>query len=173
MSDLRGRVVWLTGRPGAGKTTIAERVVAQLHARGTPHLWLDSDVLRVVLTPAATYDAADRDHFYAAVGAIAVLGARGGVCVVVSATAPKRAYREAVRTEVERFSEVFVACSEAVLRARDPKGLYARAARGDLTELPGVGAVYEVPEAAELVLDTEHTDVDACTRAVLALLDAP
>ncbi|MCK6544528.1 adenylyl-sulfate kinase [Myxococcota bacterium] len=167
-----GAVVWLTGRPGAGKTTIAERVVAELARRGTAHLWLDSDVLRAVLTPAATYDDADRDGFYRALGVIAALAARGGVVVVVSATAPKRVYRDDVRRDVARFVEVFVTASDGALRARDPKGLYARAARGEVVRLPGVGAPYEAPDRPEVVLDTEQCTIDDCAAHVLARLEA-
>jgi adenylylsulfate kinase len=167
-----GFVVWLTGLPASGKSALAERLVAALRARARPSLWLDSDDLRRVLTPDATYDPAERDRFYAALGHLAALGAAGGGAVIVSATASRRAYRDAVRARVSSFVEVHLVCGEATLRSRDPKGLYQAAAEGRVTALPGAGAAYEAPEAPELALDSERLDPAHLADAVLRYLDA-
>lgn len=164
-------VIWLTGRPASGKTTIARNLWGALQARDIPVLWLDSDDLRPFLTPNATYSTDERDSFYAALGHLAARAAYGGAWVVVSATASLRSHRDAVRARVPRFIEVWVDCPEAVLRARDPKGLYAAADRGELTRLPGIGTPYEPPTSPELHLDTSVLQPREATDRILRVVE--
>lgn len=170
MSASKGQVLWLTGMPGAGKTTLATLLIGALHERSVATLWLDSDALRKVLTPEASYSNADRDHFYAVVGHLAMLGAQGGVCVVVSAVATKQRYRDTVRAAVDTFVEIYLHCDTATLRQRDIKGLYAQSDAGTIRNLPGQGAPFEAPSDAELVLDSTHTPPAALLTQVLDYL---
>ncbi|MGM0576697.1 MAG: adenylyl-sulfate kinase [Myxococcota bacterium] len=154
MSGARaGGVVWLTGVPASGKTTVARHVRDALRERDVAVVWLDSDDMRRAITPAPTYTREERDHFYAILGHVARLAADGGAVALVSATAPRRAHRDAVREAVPHFVEVWVRCDPDTARERDPKGLYALADRGEITTLPGAGATYEEPRAPELILD--------------------
>ncbi len=100
LEGLRGAVVWITGVPASGKTTLARGLRATFAAQGLPTLWLDSDDLRPVLAPNAGYGAAGRDAFYAALAHLARLGAQGGVTVLISATASRRTYRDTTRAAV-------------------------------------------------------------------------
>ena len=160
---MSGAVVWITGVPASGKTTLARGLVAELQRRGVVTLWLDSDDLRGVIP--ADYSESGRDAFYGALGHIARLGAEGGSLVIVSATASRRRYRDQARAQVMRFFEIYLRCDPAALRGeRDIKGLYARADAGELDALPGASAPFEPPEDAQLTLDTEALDA----RAVLA-----
>lgn len=172
MSAPRGVVLWLTGLPAAGKTTVARLLVEALRSRDVAHLWLDSDALRSLLTPLGGFDAAQRDVFYGALGQLAVAAAEGGVFVVVSATASQRRYRDAVRGRVEHFVEVYLRAAPEILRARDPKGLYRQAASGEVQNLPGVDAAYEAPEAAALELESDRATpaelVDVIVRHLAA-----
>jgi adenylylsulfate kinase len=152
---MTGAVVWFTGLPASGKSTLARRVRSRLISRGTSVALLDSDELREVLE-ASAYGAPDRAQFYRSLAGLAGLLARQGLVVLVAATAASRAAREHARGvvgEATRFIEVWVRTSRAICEARDPKRLYARARLGELPELPGVGVAYEPPIAPEVYAD--------------------
>jgi adenylylsulfate kinase len=165
-----GAVLWITGLPASGKSTLARVLLETFEAEGRVTLWLDSDDLRHFITPAATYSMEERDLFYRAVGHFAILSARGGALVVVSATAPRQHYRDRVRHQVARFVEIYLACDERQRRARDFKGLYAKQDDGVISLLPGAGTPYEVPRSPELALDSTHEDPEALARSVLGWL---
>jgi adenylylsulfate kinase len=166
-----GAVIFVVGVPASGKTTLAQGLILELRRRGVPTLWLDSDDLRAVLTPAPTFSDPERDWFYGAIGHLAWRAAQGGVTVVISATASRRRYRDELRARVRRFVEVWLTCGDDVLRTRDPKGLYRAAAAGSISRLPGAGAAFEAPLAAELTFDTSVGDVSQRIDEVLRWLD--
>ena len=153
-----GFTVWLTGLSGAGKTTIGTLVASELERDGRLVEQLDGDIVREHLSAGLGYSRADRDTNIARIGWVASRLTRAGVAVVVSAISPYEEARRRARRLIEpegAFVEVFVAASVEECTRRDPKGLYARALRGDLPDFTGVTAPYEEPEAPELKLDTE------------------
>lgn len=162
-----GMVLWLTGLPASGKSTLAATLLERLGAEGRVTMWIDSDDLRLVLTPKATYSREERDMFYTALGYVAALSAQGGAVAVVSATAPRRAYRDAARSRVDTFVEVYLRCEEHIRRARDFKGLYSGADDGSISTLPGVGTAYEEPLTPELVLDSGQLSPDELASVVM------
>jgi adenylylsulfate kinase len=145
-----GAVVWFTGKPSSGKSTLAQRARRALTERGAPVCLLDGDELRDLLVPKPGYDAAARDAFYATLANLAALLARQGMVVLVAATAHARAYRDRARALAPRFLEVYVAVTEPELRRRDSKGLYAAVDAGRLSGVPGADLPYEEPVAPEL-----------------------
>ena len=147
-------IIWFTGLPASGKTTLAYRVRERLTR---PSIVLDSDDIRSALG-ALEYSARDRDAFYDSLGKLALLFERQGVVVLVAATAPRRSHRDAVRARAARFVEVWVDTSLETCEARDVKGLYARARAGDAPDLPGVGAAYEPPLAADVLATGGHDE---------------
>lgn len=161
-----GAVVWLTGLPSSGKTTLAERIAARLREERVPAVVLDSDEVRDVVVPSLGHGVADRDVFYQTLGGLASLLARRGLVVLVAATAHRRVWREHARHRAPRFIEVYVATPLEECRRRDPKGLFARA--GDLPDLPGVGVAYEPPLRPEVI--AAQGDEAEAAAAVLALL---
>lgn len=166
----QGTVVWFTGLPASGKTTLARRVEQRLARSGWPSIVLDSDELREALGASLGYAANPRAGFYRVLANLACLLARQGHLVLVAATAHRRAFRDRARRLAPRFLEVFVDVPVATCAGRDVKGLYRLAARGKLSALPGVGARYEAPRHAELVA---HGGRDrAAVEAVLGLLAA-
>jgi adenylylsulfate kinase len=165
-----GTIVWFTGLPSAGKTTIATHVAKRLEHAGIPHEVLDGDVVRTHLSKGLGFSKADRDENIRRIGFVAGLLARHGVTVLVSAISPYRAVRDEVRASVGEFVEVHVATSLATCRERDVKGLYARHARGELRGLTGVDDPYEAPLDPELVLRTEDETPEASAERVLDYL---
>ncbi len=164
-----GIVVWLTGLPQSGKSTLARRVRDRIAPR-RPCVLLDSDEVRAAIG-ADRYGAGDRDAFYRLLAGLAALLARQGHAVLVAATAPRRVHRDAARATSPAFAEVWVDTPLADCEARDTKGLYARARRGDAPDLPGVGATYEPPPAPDLIARGGHDD--AAAAAIERLLTPP
>ncbi len=160
-----GVVVWLTGLPSSGKTTLAERACAALRAEGRAACVLDGDAVRAAVHPAPGYGPAARDDQYATLADLAALLARQDLVVLVSATAHRRAWREHARVVAPRFVEVHVQTSVEECAARDAKGLYARARAGEVLGLPGVDVDYEAPAAPEIVAQG-GLDAVALTRIV-------
>lgn len=182
---MAGVVVWITGRPAAGKTTLARAIRQRLANSDVASCLLDSDELRPILAPDAGYDDTGRARFYAALGELAWHLASQGLVVLVAATAARRAFRDVWRaraarldapTESPRFLELFVHCDEATCAARDPKGLYAAARRGDIATLPGAQSTYEEPRSPDLTIDTSGTTdrspADGVERACQLIRDA-
>jgi adenylylsulfate kinase len=151
-----GFALWLTGLPASGKTTLAYELHCQLAERGIQTVILDSDELRRVLTPNPTYRAEERDWFYNVLTYLAAWLVPSGVNVLIAATAHRRIYREAARAEIVRFAEIYVRCSLAACRQRDPKGIYALAQAGQAPNVPGVGSLFEPPTQPEATVDTEE-----------------
>ncbi|MEN9934028.1 MAG: hypothetical protein RLZZ387_607 [Chloroflexota bacterium] len=165
-----GWVIWLTGVPAAGKTTLAQALRQLLRERGVDAVVLDSDVLRRLLTPHPTYSDAERDALYAQLVELAVWHARAGENVIIAATGHRRRYRDAARARLPRFAEVWVRCPADVCRGRDPKKLYKAVASGAIRGLPGVDLPYEPPTAPELVVDTDRQTPDESAVLVAARL---
>ena len=160
-------VVWITGLPSSGKTTLAIGLRERLRATGACAVVLDGDELRGVLDD-HRYEPAARDAFYGTLGRLAAMIANQGTIAIVAATAPSREHREAARTRALRFVEVYVDTPVAECARRDTKGLYAASRRGDVVDLPGSGVAYEVPTSPDVVA---HGGIDdAAIAAIIARL---
>jgi len=144
--------VWITGLPASGKSTIASALAREMSSRGVDVAVLESDVLRGVLTPRATYTDEDRETFYHALAHVGALLVTHGVPVIFDATANRRVYRAYARAPIDRFVEVYVDCPLEVCMARDPKGLYRRATSGEAAAVPGLQSPYEPPDDPDLVV---------------------
>lgn len=165
-----GFVIWFTGLPASGKTTLAKKLQEQLGKRQIRAVLLDSDDLRAVLTPNPAYTEQERDWFYNVIAYLAALLANEGVNVLIAATAHRRRYRDEARERLSRFAEVYVQCSLEACQERDPKGIYALAESGEADSVPGVGAAYERPLKAEAAVDTTTTSPQEAAQLVLAQL---
>lgn len=148
---MSGAVIWLTGLPSSGKSTLAGRLLPRLRREGRPSAILDGDEVRDALVPRPGYGADDRDWFYSTLAKVAALLARQDLDVIVAATANRRAWRDLARALAPRFVEVFLDVPADTCRLRDAKGLYARAAQGGAPDLPGAGVEYEPPRAPEVI----------------------
>ncbi len=174
-AQLKGQkpaVVWFTGLPGAGKSTLANAVEAKLHRRGKHTYLLDGDNVRHGLSRDLGFTDADRVENVRRVAQVAALMVDAGIIVLVAFISPFRAERQMARELVEdgEFFEVFVDVPLEVAERRDPKGLYRRARRGELANVTGIDSPYEPPESPELRLDTSRLSPDEAADRVLALL---
>ena len=165
-------VVWLTGLSGAGKSTLANALAQRLHAAGRAAYVLDGDNLRHGLNRDLGFTDADRVENIRRVAEVARLMADAGLIVITAFISPFRSERALARSRLDgiAFVEVHVDTPLAVAEQRDPKGLYAKARRGELPNFTGIDSPYEAPEAPELRVDTAVQDVAAAADAVLALL---
>lgn len=142
---MSGAVVWLTGPPSSGKSTLAERVRQALSALERAHCVLDGDAVRAALVPRPGYGPAERADFYETLARLAGLLASQGLVVLVPATAHRRAFRDRARELAPGFVEVLLESRPEACAERDAKGLYAAARAGEVSELPGADVVYEPP----------------------------
>lgn len=165
----RGYCVWFTGLSGAGKSTLAGLVQHRLRAMGTSAYILDGDQIRRGLSRDLGFTDADRAENVRRVAEVAALMVDASVPVLVTLISPFRAERRFARSLFPRgeFLEVFVDAPLAECERRDPKGLYARARRGDLTLMTGIDSPYEAPERPELHLHTAMMTPEACADCVL------
>ena len=166
-----GFVLWLTGLSGAGKSTVAAKLAPALAERGHRVELLDGDEVRTNLGQGLGFSRADRDANIARIGYVAGKLAKHGVAVLVAAISPYRQARDQVRASVEVFVEVHVAAPLPICAERDPKGLYAKALAGEITNFTGVSDPYEPPLQPEIVLHTEAESVDESVHQVLAWLE--
>ena len=157
-AQLHPGVIWFTGLPGSGKSTLAAALAERLERAGSRVERLDGDELRE-LFPRTGFDAASRDEHARRVAHAASLLEKHGVTVVVSLVSPYARSREFARGLCRRFVEIHVSTPQAECERRDPKGLYARARRGEIKDFTGVGDPYETPEKPELALDASRLGV--------------
>ena len=158
-----GVTVFLTGLSGAGKSTIADALVADLDHDGVPVTVLDGDVVRTHLSSELTFSREHRDLNIRRIGWVAGEIVKHGGTVVVAAIAPYEAAREQARALVEkhgRFVLVHLSTPLEVCEQRDVKGLYAKARAGEIREFTGISDPYEPPARAEVVVDTSVTPLE-------------
>ncbi len=162
-----GAVIWFTGVPASGKSTVATTVENELRTRGLPVENLDADEVRANLSPNLGYTDEARDENTKRLAWMAQMLSQYGVNVIVAAVSPLRPHRDRARKWCPNFVEVFVDCPTEVCQERDPKGLYARAARGEVKDIAGLHMPYEPPNDAEVHLCTDQADAQTCAQMVI------
>jgi len=167
----KGFVVWLTGLPGSGKTTIARQLEPELRRIGWPVEVLDGDEIRQNLSKGLGFSREDRETHLKRVTYVAKLLSRNGVAVIASFISPYRNIREHARKETTNFVEVYVKCSVEACAKRDPKGLYKKASVGEIKDLTGPQDLYEEPTRPELTIDTEKLTVQESVESVVTTLE--
>jgi bifunctional enzyme CysN/CysC len=155
-----GAVIWLTGLPGAGKSTLARALERRLFSRGGSPILLDGDTLRAGLNGDLGFSPKDRSENIRRLAEVATLLARNGHIAIVAAVSPSRDDRAAARRIADDlFREVYIATPAEICEDRDPKGHYAKARAGALAGFTGIGNDYQPPQSAELTLDTTSRPV--------------
>jgi adenylylsulfate kinase len=170
----RGVVAWLIGLSGSGKSTIAAAVERAFHDEGRFCVILDGDNLRTGLNRDLGFTDADRRENVRRTAEVAKLFAGQGVITLVSLITPREEFRALAREIVGLdYLEIYVRAPFDVCAARDPKGLYKKAAAGGVANFTGRDSGFEEPTAANLVLDTAASSVDECAARLAALLRPP
>ena len=159
-------VIWLTGLSGSGKSTIAEGVMDYLLKNGTRAEHLDGDVVRKMF-PQTGFSKEERDRHIRRVGYLAAMLEKHDVTVVASFISPYREARKFVRSLCRNFIEIHVATPLEVCEQRDPKGLYAKARKGEIKEFTGIDDPYEAPTNPDLSIDTTDQTVEESVQIVL------
>jgi len=169
----KGAVVWFTGLPGSGKSTLATALELELFNRHWQAFVLDGDNLRFGLSADLGFSVEDRTENIRRVAEVAKLFAELGAITITAFISPYCSDRMRARQIMERegldipFVEVYLSTPLEVCEARDPKKLYERARRGEITNFTGVSAPFEPPEEPELIIDTSTVSLDAAIAAML------
>lgn len=172
LSGHRGKVVWLTGLSGSGKSTIANAAEQILHEKGYRTYILDGDNVRHGLSKDLGFTVADRIENIRRIGEVAKLMMDAGVIVLTAFISPFRDERDMARNlfEPDDFLEVYVDIPLAVAEKRDPKGLYKKARSGNLPNFTGIDSEYQPPKNPNIILQTEHQSVSESARELVKLI---
>ena len=166
-------VLWLTGLSGAGKSTLAVELEQALFRKGWQAYVLDGDNIRFGLSADLGFAPEDRAENIRRVGEVAALFARAGILVITAFISPYREDRDRARSVApELFHEVYVKADLEVCETRDPKGLYKKARKGEISEFTGISAPYEAPVSAELEVDTGSLSLAESVERLLGYVEA-
>ena len=166
-----GSVIWLTGLPGSGKTTIARGLEKYFKDNEYRIEVLDGDFVRKNLSPDLGFTKEERDQHNKRVIFLSNLLARNGVIVIVSLISPYRKVRDFARSELNKFFEVFVKCSIEKCIERDPKGLYKKALNGEIKDMTGIQHPYEEPLNPEVIVDTEREKTNESILKIISRVE--
>lgn len=168
-SRVKPFVLWFTGLSGSGKSTLADAVAKKLKDLNVTFEKLDGDVVRNVF-PKTGFSKEERSMHIRRVGFLAGMLEQNGVSTVCSFISPYRESRQFVREHTKNFVEIHVNAPLDVCEKRDPKGLYKKARKGEITQFTGIDDPYEEPETPELNINTADQNVNDCVRQIFALL---
>jgi adenylylsulfate kinase len=169
----KGAVLWITGLPSSGKSTLAHEVERLLFERGCNTYVLDGDNIRHGLNKNLGFSPEDRKENIRRIGEVAHLFADAGVIVLTAFISPYQADRDQARSlnEKGRFFEIFCKCSVGVCEQRDPKGLWGKARKGEIKDFTGVNAPYEEPTAAEIIVETDKCSLEESAWQIIRCLE--
>ena len=167
-----GRVVWLTGLSGSGKSTIANALEVELNRQGRSTYILDGDNIRQGLNKDLGFKTADRVENIRRIAEVSKLMLDAGLIVITSFISPFRSERDAAKSlfDSNEFLEIFVDVPLEIAEKRDPKGLYKKARQGQLPQFTGIDSPYEPPVDPDLLLKTDESSLQECVESLLSLL---
>ena len=165
-------VLWFTGLSGSGKSTLAHVLEEKLFNKGCKTLVLDGDNVRHGLNSNLDFSDSDRKENIRRIGEVAKLMLESGLIVMTAFISPFREDRAAVRNLISNsdFIEIYCKASLETCEARDVKGLYKRARAGEIKNYTGINSPYEVPENADLIVDTEQETIEDSVSIIISFL---
>ena len=166
------KVIWFTGLSASGKSSVANKLELEFFKHGIAVFALDGDNLRHGLSSDLGFSPRDRHENLRRAGEVCKLFLESGTFVLASFISPLKTDRAMLKEIIgeKNFIEIFCSAPLDVCKARDPKGLYKKALNGEILNFTGVGAPYENPDSADLVLDTQNNNIDMCANNVLEFL---
>ena len=173
LNNQKSTVLWFTGLPCSGKSTLAYKVEEKLFLRKLHTYVLDGDNIRTGLNNNLDFSAEDRQENIRRIGEVAKLFVDAGLIVMAAFISPYERDRERVRSIVEEkeFVEVYVRCPLLVCENRDVKGLYKKAREGIIKKFTGIDAPYEEPENPEIIIDTDKLTIKASVDKIICYLE--
>ena len=167
-----GFVVWFTGLSGSGKTTLSRMLDEEFRTRGRRVEVLDGDVVRTHFSKDLGFSKTDRATNIRRIGFVCQILSRNGVVAIAAAISPYRDIREEVRVNCgNRFVEIYVKCTLAVLLQRDDKGLYRRALAGEIPNFTGISDPYEEPSHPEITVETDRETPEESNATIVKGLE--
>lgn len=163
-------VIWLTGIPASGKTTLSLLLQDYYKRKNLPVDILDGDEIRKTLSLDLGFSEQDRKEHNRRVIILAKILSKNNIATIVPLISPYRETRQYARKEIQNFVEVYVKASVETCIKRDPKGLYHKAKSGEIQNLTGLQSPYEEPKNPELVLDTEKYSEEECLGMIISKL---
>ena len=169
---LKGCVIWLTGLSGSGKSTLAKELELRLVKSGKVSYVLDGDNIRHGLNSDLGFSDEDREENIRRIGEVAALFADAGVIAITAFISPFAKGREHARQAAGNnpFFEVFLDTPLHICETRDPKGLYGKARKGEISNFTGIDSAYEKPSSPELVLDTSEMSIKGSVESIIRML---
>ncbi len=168
---MKGCVLWLTGLPSAGKSTISKIIHDRLKTNGIRVELLDGDEVRKNLSPDLGFSKADRETHAKRVAYVSKLLSRNGVIAIVALISPYRSFREAARNSIgDDFVEVFVNAPIEECIRRDVKGLYRKALAGEIKDMTGVQDAYEEPANPEVTIHSDRVTPEEAADSIIGKL---
>ena len=165
--DLSYFNLWLTGLSGSGKTTIVEKVSDCLTDISINNEVLDGDVYRAFLSPGTGYSEKERNAFRKKVIVLAGIFNKHDVSCIIAMLSSSQSVRRLARQELSNFVEVYVKCPIEVCIARDPKGIYQKRKKGEMTSVVGIDIPYEEPISPEIIIETDKISIDSTSEIIL------
>jgi adenylyl-sulfate kinase len=168
---MKGFTLWFTGLSGSGKSTLARKVEEVLLERGLRVEVLDGDIIRTNLSRGLGYSKEDRDTNIRRIGFVCDLLTRNDVVAIAAAIAPYHETRAENRKMIGNYVEIYCKCPIEELARRDVKGLYARAAKGEIENFTGVSDPYEEPLDAEVIAETDRETEEESAAKIIKTLE--
>ena len=159
--------IWLTGLPCSGKTTLAQQLKDKLDNKGIKSVLLDADDIRGGLNADLGFSQKDRIENLRRVAHVAKIFNDNGILVIASFISPTNKMRRMINKILKDIKLVYVKCDLKTCAARDVKGMYKKARQGIIKQFTGISAPFEVPDRADLVVDTAKNSLESCVKKIL------
>ena len=173
MNAHKSGLIWFSGLSGSGKSTLAHQVEARLYQKGIRSYVLDGDNVRSGLNTDLSLSPEDRKENVRRIAEVAKLMVDAGILVFAAFIAPYEESRRFVRGLLSGwpYYECYVKCALEVCEGRDPKGLYRKARNGEIRNMTGISAPFEEPKNADLVVETDKSNLEECVEQVIHFLN--